>query len=156
VNYTSLTPAVCTVSGASVRVLTTGTCSIEANQEGNDFFTVAEPVTQSITVTALPAATPVPTLGTWALALLAASPAMAQDKPAAPPTPDGADIVVTATRFETLTHDEAIARDLKIMDTAAFALARENRLNILVGSAHGEGAITAILKGESKSTLVTP
>ncbi|TDS85229.1 IPTL-CTERM sorting domain-containing protein [Comamonas sp. JUb58] len=73
VSYTSLTPAVCTVSGASVRVLSTGTCSIEANQEGNAFFTVAEPVTQSITVTALPAAaTPVPTLGTWALALLAA------------------------------------------------------------------------------------
>lgn len=72
VSYTSLTPAVCTVSGDSVRVLTTGTCSIEANQAGNDFFTVAEPVTQSITVTALPAATPVPTLGTWALAMLAA------------------------------------------------------------------------------------
>ncbi|MEI6573607.1 MAG: UMP kinase [Alphaproteobacteria bacterium] len=62
----------------------------------------------------------------------------------------------TATRFDTLTHDEAISRDLKIMDTAAFALARENRLNILVGSAHREGAITAILRGEAKSTLVTP
>jgi len=62
----------------------------------------------------------------------------------------------TATRFDRLTHDDAIARDLKIMDTAAFALARENRLNILVGSAHGEGAITAILRGEAKSTLVTP
>lgn len=62
----------------------------------------------------------------------------------------------TATRYDELTHDEAIARDLKIMDTAAFALARENKLNILVGSAHGEGAITAILKGEAKSTLVRP
>lgn len=72
VSYTSLTPTVCTVAGSSVRVLTTGTCTIEANQEGNDYFTVAEPVTQSITVTALPAATPVPTLGTWSLAMLAA------------------------------------------------------------------------------------
>ena len=62
----------------------------------------------------------------------------------------------TATRYDRLTHDDAIARDLKIMDTAAFALARENLLNILVGSAHGEGAITAILRGEAKSTLVTP
>ena len=61
-----------------------------------------------------------------------------------------------ALRYERLTHDEAIAQDLKIMDTAAFALARENRLNIIVGSAHGEGAITAILRGEAKSTLVTP
>lgn len=72
VSYASLTPAVCTVTAGSVRVLATGTCTIEANQEGNDFFSVAEPVTQSITVTALPPATPVPTLGTWALAMLAA------------------------------------------------------------------------------------
>ena len=40
----------------------------------------------------------------------------------------------SAERFERLTHDEAIARDLKVMDTAAFALARENRLPIIVGA----------------------
>lgn len=62
----------------------------------------------------------------------------------------------SATRFATLTHDEAIARDLKVMDTAAFALARENRLAVIVGSAHGPGAITAILRGDAPSTLVTP
>ena len=62
----------------------------------------------------------------------------------------------TATRFATLSHDDAIRLDLKIMDTAAFALARENRMKILVGSAHGPGAITAILQGSAKSTLVTP
>ena len=61
-----------------------------------------------------------------------------------------------ATRFDTLNHDDAIRLDLKIMDTAAFALARENRMKILVGSAHGPGAITAILQGTAKSTLVTP
>jgi uridylate kinase len=62
----------------------------------------------------------------------------------------------SATRFSTLTHDEAITRDLKVMDTAAFALARENRLAVIVGSAHGPGAITSILRGEAPSTLVTP
>lgn len=62
----------------------------------------------------------------------------------------------SATRFDTLSHDDAIRLDLKIMDTAAFALARENRMKILVGSAHGPGAITAILQGVAKSTLVTP
>ncbi len=62
----------------------------------------------------------------------------------------------TATRYDTLTHDEAIARDLKVMDTAAFALARENRLQIIVGSAHGEGAITAILTGRANATRVLP
>ena len=61
-----------------------------------------------------------------------------------------------AMRFDTLSHDDAIRLDLKIMDTAAFALARENRMKILVGSAHGPGAITAILQGTAKSTLVTP
>lgn len=62
----------------------------------------------------------------------------------------------TARRYDVLTHDEAIARDLKIMDTAAFALARENRLPIIVGSAHGPGAITAILSGKAPATRVTP
>ena len=61
-----------------------------------------------------------------------------------------------ATWFDTLSHDDAIRLDLKIMDTAAFALARENRMKILVGSAHGPGAITEILQGTAKSTLVTP
>jgi uridylate kinase len=61
-----------------------------------------------------------------------------------------------ATRFDVLSHDEAIQRDLKVMDTAAFALARENRLPIIVGSAHGAGAITSILTGQSKATRVTP
>jgi uridylate kinase len=61
-----------------------------------------------------------------------------------------------AIRYATLTHDEAIARDLKVMDTAAFALARENRMAVIVGSAHGPGAITAILRGEVPSTIVTP
>jgi uridylate kinase len=62
----------------------------------------------------------------------------------------------SATRYDTLTHDEAIARDLKVMDTAAFALARENRLPIIVGSAHGDGAITAILTGVANATRVLP
>jgi uridylate kinase len=62
----------------------------------------------------------------------------------------------SATRYDTLTHDEAITRDLKVMDTAAFALARENRLPIIVGSAHGDGAITAILTGAANATRVLP
>jgi uridylate kinase len=62
----------------------------------------------------------------------------------------------SATRYDRLTHDEAITKDLKVMDTAAFALARENRLPILVGSAHAPGAITAILKGEAPFTRVVP
>ena len=61
-----------------------------------------------------------------------------------------------ATRCDRLTHDEAIARDLKVMDTAAFALARESRLSIVVGSLHPPSSIAGILSGEAPSTLVAP
>jgi len=61
-----------------------------------------------------------------------------------------------ATRYDRLTHDEAIARDLKVMDTAAFALARENRLPIIVGSLHPPSSVTAILTGVAPSTVVAP
>jgi len=61
-----------------------------------------------------------------------------------------------AVRFDRLTHDEAIARDLKVMDTAAFALARETRLPIIVGSVHAPSSISAILNGSAQSTIVAP
>ncbi len=62
----------------------------------------------------------------------------------------------SAVRFDRLTHDEAIARDLKVMDTAAFALARESRLSIIVGSVHAPSSVTALLQGKVPSTVVAP
>ncbi|MGA7656049.1 MAG: UMP kinase [Methylocella sp.] len=62
----------------------------------------------------------------------------------------------TATRYEKLTHDEAIAKNLAVMDTAAFALARENRIPIIVFSIKEPGAILAALEGRGKATLVSP
>ncbi len=61
-----------------------------------------------------------------------------------------------AVRFDRLTHDEAISRDLKVMDTAAFALARESRLSIIVGSVHAPSSVTALLQGKVPSTVVAP
>jgi uridylate kinase len=61
-----------------------------------------------------------------------------------------------ASRFDRLTHADAISRDLKIMDTAAFALARESRLPILVFSIQEPGAITAVLTGRGRATEVVP
>jgi uridylate kinase len=61
-----------------------------------------------------------------------------------------------AVRFDRLTHDEAIAKDLKVMDTAAFALARESRLSIIVGSVHAPSSVTALLQGKVPSTVVAP
>jgi uridylate kinase len=62
----------------------------------------------------------------------------------------------SAKRYERLTHDEAIAQNLAVMDTAAFALARENKIPIIVFSIAEAGAIASVLSGGGRSTLVAP
>jgi len=59
-----------------------------------------------------------------------------------------------AKRYERLTHEEALAGDLKVMDATAFALARENRTPIIVFSILAQGAIASALRGEGRSTFV--
>jgi len=61
-----------------------------------------------------------------------------------------------AKRYDRLTHDEALAKNLKVMDAAAFALARDASLPIIVFSIRGEGAIAAAVCGEGKLTTVVP
>jgi uridylate kinase len=61
-----------------------------------------------------------------------------------------------AKRLERLTHDEALAGDLKVMDAAAFALAREARLPIIVFSIREKNAIADAVRGVGRSTLVEP
>jgi uridylate kinase len=59
-----------------------------------------------------------------------------------------------AKRFERLTHAEALDRDLRVMDATAFALARENRMPIIVFSIFEEGAISSVLRGTGRATFV--
>ena len=59
-----------------------------------------------------------------------------------------------AKRFEALTHDDAIARRLRVMDATAFALARENHMPIIVFSIQDAGAVAAVLRGDSRATRV--
>jgi len=59
-----------------------------------------------------------------------------------------------ATRYDRLTHQEAIEKDLRVMDGAAFALARENRMPIIVFSIANEGAVEAVLRGKGRATIV--
>jgi uridylate kinase len=61
---------------------------------------------------------------------------------------------VKAKRYDRLTHQEAIERDLKVMDSTAFTLARENRMPIIVFSIREPGAIAAVLRGEGQATFV--
>ncbi|MCO6385778.1 UMP kinase [Aliihoeflea sp. 40Bstr573] len=60
----------------------------------------------------------------------------------------------TATRFDTITHEEVLVKGLAIMDTAAIALARENHIPIIVYSIHEQGGLGAILRGEGRCTVV--
>lgn len=59
-----------------------------------------------------------------------------------------------AVRYQTLTFDEAISRNLKVMDATAFALCRDQQLNIKVFSIFKQGALTRVVLGEDEGTLV--
>jgi sugar lactone lactonase YvrE len=50
VGFTSLTPAVCTVSGAWASFVATGSCTIQASQAGNIDYLAAAPVSQTFSV----------------------------------------------------------------------------------------------------------
>jgi uridylate kinase len=60
-----------------------------------------------------------------------------------------------AKRYEQLSHQEALEQDLRVMDSTAFALARENRMPIIVFSIREPGAIAAVLRGEARATIVS-
>jgi len=59
-----------------------------------------------------------------------------------------------AKRYERIGHQEAIEKDLRVMDSTAFALARENRMPIIVFSIAEKGAIEAVLRGKARATVV--
>lgn len=62
--------------------------------------------------------------------------------------------VENAQRFETLGYDEVINRNLRVMDTSAIALCRENRIPIVVFSIHEAGGLRKIVRGEGTFTRV--
>jgi uridylate kinase len=59
-----------------------------------------------------------------------------------------------ATRYSSLTFDEAIAQNLGIMDATAFALCRDQKLPIKVFSILKNGAFKRVVMGEDEGTLV--
>jgi uridylate kinase len=59
-----------------------------------------------------------------------------------------------AKRYDRLSHKDAIDKDLQVMDATAFALARENRMPIIVFSVREQGAIEAVLRGKGRATIV--
>jgi uridylate kinase len=61
----------------------------------------------------------------------------------------------SARRFERITFSDILARDLRIMDPAAIALARDNGIPVVVFSIRTPGAVLEVLKGSGKFTIVT-
>lgn len=63
-------------------------------------------------------------------------------------------LVPTATKYEAISYREALDKELKVMDTAAFALCRENAMPILVFDLFAEGNLMKAVKGEAIGTVV--
>jgi len=60
-----------------------------------------------------------------------------------------------ASLYKTLTFNEAISKNLKVMDTTALTLARDNEMNIKVFNFRKEGALLDIVDGGEEGTIIT-
>ena len=60
----------------------------------------------------------------------------------------------TARRYSTLTFDEAIVKNLKVMDATALALCRDQSMLLKVFSIFVPGALKRVVMGEDEGTLV--
>ena len=60
----------------------------------------------------------------------------------------------SATKYSTLTYDEALSKKLKIMDLTAFALCQENKMPIYVFDMNTKGNLQKVVKGEHIGTIV--
>ena len=59
-----------------------------------------------------------------------------------------------ATRYDRLTYAEVLAKDLRVMDGAAIALARDNALPVIVFSIEEPGNLLKALRGEARHTII--
>jgi len=59
-----------------------------------------------------------------------------------------------AKRFDRLSYAEVLSRDLKVMDGAAIALARDNGLPVIVFSIEEPGSLLKVLRGEGRATVI--
>ena len=60
----------------------------------------------------------------------------------------------TATKYDTVTFDEAIHQDLKVMDATAFTLCRDQKLPIAVFNIFKAGALKRVVMGDKEGTRV--
>lgn len=63
--------------------------------------------------------------------------------------------VVEAVKYDKLTYKDVISQDLAVMDTSAIAIARENKMPIIVFSILKENGFAEVLEGKGKYTIIT-
>jgi uridylate kinase len=61
----------------------------------------------------------------------------------------------TATRYKTLTFNEASSRNLQVMDATALTLCRDQNMSIIVFNIFKEGALKRVMLGQEEGTLVS-
>jgi uridylate kinase len=59
-----------------------------------------------------------------------------------------------AKRYDRLTFDKVIGDNLQVMDTAAIALARDNKLPIVVFNMHENDALANVMAGRGRFTVI--
>ncbi|MEO0672596.1 MAG: UMP kinase [Pseudomonadota bacterium] len=60
-----------------------------------------------------------------------------------------------AVRYDKLTYSDVLGRDLRVMDGAAIALARDNDLPVVVFSIKEPGNLLRVLRGEAHATVIS-
>ena len=60
----------------------------------------------------------------------------------------------SAVKYETISYDEVMSKNLKVMDLTAFALSKENSLPIVVFNMNKTGNLKALLSGKKVGTIV--
>jgi len=63
--------------------------------------------------------------------------------------------VPDAKRFQKISYEECISKNLKVMDMTAFTLCRENKLPIIVFNMNTPGNLLKVVEGMDVGTLVS-
>ncbi|MEI9977126.1 MAG: hypothetical protein WDO73_36790 [Ignavibacteriota bacterium] len=116
ITFTSSIPAVCTVSGSTATMVSSGTCTIEAAQAGDSLYAAAVPVSQSFTVnpssqsitfTGLPSTAIYGAAGPYTLSATASSGLPVSYAVTGPATLAGATLTITGAGTVTVTASQA-------------------------------------------------
>ncbi|MCW4465211.1 UMP kinase [Glutamicibacter sp. MNS18] len=62
----------------------------------------------------------------------------------------------TAQKLQTLTYNDALVRNIRVMDQTAMTMCQDNNLNMLVFGMEGDGNVARAIRGERIGTTVTP